>query len=66
MLPRMNIYYHIEIDALTAGLHHVTYVDSETGEILGGWDTIGTWDEIESKVKENWDEIIKRLSVAST
>ena len=50
--------YTIEPDPLTVGLNHVTYIDMDTDEILGGWDTMTPWDEIEAKIEAEKEELI--------
>jgi len=50
--------YTIEPDPLTVGLNHVVYIDIGTDEVLGGWDTMTSQDEIKRKIEAGKEKLI--------
>ena len=55
-----NFDYTIE-ETIAVGVRHVVYRDIETGEILGGWETMCNDEEIDEAIKKNKERLLEKL-----
>lgn len=53
-----NFNYTIE-ETIAIGVRHVVYRDIETGETLGGWETMCNDEEIDEAIKKNRERLLE-------